>query len=155
MSGQHTCTWCCVGTKESSLSLPFQPVFAACTSRVVECSRGWRGKGRRRVDVLPCQSSVSLISGRILHAPTSVVDAPKHLYSWKSRGLTTLPLCPPTVCVHRHCHPPPLLLHVHLRLDVRGGPTHLSHADRAAEHQPRPHQVLLRHGLGHPGHYHR
>lgn len=61
----------------------------------------------------------------------------------------------PPVCVHGDRHPPPLLLHVHLRLDVRGGAAHLPHADGDAEHQPRPHAVLLRHGLGDTGHYHR
>lgn len=113
--------------------MPFHPGFAACTSRAEECSGGRVGgvggvQEGVGYDVLPCQSSISLISERSLCAPASMVDAPDHLSSGRS-GVLTLPLGPPTVCVHRHRHPPPLLLHVHLRLDVRGGPAHLPHAD--------------------------
>lgn len=73
----------------------------------------------------------------------------------KSLALSSfLPSYKLAVCVHRDRHPPPLLLHVHLCLDVRGGAAYLPHADRAAEHQLRSHEVLLRHGLGHTGYHH-
>lgn len=61
----------------------------------------------------------------------------------------------PPVLVHRGRHPAALFLHVHICLDVRGGPSHLPHADRATQHQLRRHEVLLRHRLGRPCHYHR
>ncbi|CAG13434.1 unnamed protein product, partial [Tetraodon nigroviridis] len=43
-----------------------------------------------------------------------------------------------------------LFLHVHLCLDVCGGPSHIPHTDRAAQHKLRRHEVLLRHRLGVP-----
>lgn len=67
--------------------------------------------------------------------------------------LSLLSLAP--VLVHCGRHPAALFLHGHVCLDVRRGPSHLPHADRATQHQLRCHEVLLRHRLGRPCHYHR
>lgn len=61
----------------------------------------------------------------------------------------------PVVPVHGDRHPLTLRLHEHLRLDLRGEPARLPHADRGAQHRRGAHAVLLRRGLGHPGHRHR
>lgn len=66
-----------------------------------------------------------------------------------------LPLSLPPVLLHCGRHPAALFLHVHVCLDVRRGPSHLPHADRAAQHQLRRHEVLLCHRLGRPCHHHR
>lgn len=60
-----------------------------------------------------------------------------------------------TVSVHGGGHPAALLLHVDVRLDVRGGASYLPNANRAEEHQLWSHEVLLRHRLGGPRHHHR
>lgn len=57
--------------------------------------------------------------------------------------------------MYSDCHPPALLLHEYLCVDVRGAAPHLPDVDWSEEHQLWAHEVLLRRWLGHSCHYHR
>lgn len=63
------------------------------------------------------------------------------------------PVC--AVCVYSGGHSAALLLYVYVRLDVCGGAAYLPYANRDAQCQPGPNEILLRNWLGLSCHHHR